>query len=136
MGNGTRWKTVIFTADIFAVRSNLRWRFRKILWPSQNIWTLTNYFSFWGLFSSPSVKRPYFARPCTRLFSIETGLCSCPSPYVCISRTSHMQHDATHKESNQNEPIFFLFLVVSFIGIFPYFEMVLTSTLNLQQKKR
>ena len=26
------------------IKSKVRWRFRKILWPSQNIWTLTNYF--------------------------------------------------------------------------------------------
>ena len=85
---------------------SMQWHYRKDYFETLLFFNKL-FFILRTFFSSPSVKRPYFARPCTRLFSIETGLCSCPSPYVCISRTSHMQHDATHKESNQNEPNFF-----------------------------
>ena len=40
----------------YVERSNLRWRFRKILWPSQNIWTLPCPTIFWGHFG-PSYSR-------------------------------------------------------------------------------
>ena len=30
-----------FRFDVYYIQSNLRWRFLKILWPSQNVWTLS-----------------------------------------------------------------------------------------------
>ena len=38
----------------YASRTKVRWRFRKILWPSQNIWTLHTYSSVEYLLGFPS----------------------------------------------------------------------------------
>ena len=42
-------------------QSNIRWRFRKILWASQNIWTLPNwFFDPLQLFFLPILVQPFF----------------------------------------------------------------------------
>ena len=64
------WRVINFCKESLSVislwllhRTNLRWRFRKILWPSQNIWTLIT------LLKSPELclksLKSLFAQPTT-----------------------------------------------------------------------
>ena len=60
-------------------RTNLRWRFRKILWPSQNIWTLKvwSYDFLFAVFFSPLKYKNFYwvsSKWCFYLMHIDFGL--------------------------------------------------------------